>query len=150
MLNKCLLEWQCDRGRQGERWGSRETAKTESDKDPRGGGRWGQMQRETHTPTNAPTPLPLGAHRPSPTLLSLAFWSSKSSRSSSNFFSFASVVTFSSCSFCRAPSSASRWVSSSWRREAGWVVRIQGLGAGVEETVYRLRGLLTQTDPHSG
>lgn len=51
------------------------------------------------------------------TLLSLVFWSSKSSRSSSNFFSFASDVTFSSCSFCRAPSSASRWDSSSWSGE---------------------------------
>lgn len=49
------------------------------------------------------------------TLASLQFWSSRMICSSSSFFSFASVVTFSSCSFCRALSSSSSCSSSSCR-----------------------------------
>lgn len=74
----------------------------------------------THLALACPWPPEASLADPGPTLLSLEFWSSRSSRSSSNFFILASVVTFSSCSFCRAPSSASRWVSSSCGGWRGW------------------------------
>lgn len=48
------------------------------------------------------------------TFRNLEFWSSKSRISSSIFLIFASAVTFSSCSFCRAPSSSSSCSSRSW------------------------------------
>lgn len=48
------------------------------------------------------------------TFRNLEFWSSNSRISSSIFLIFASAVTFSSCSFCRAPSSSSSCSSRSW------------------------------------
>lgn len=51
------------------------------------------------------------------TLDSLLFWSSNSISSSSVFFTLASIVTFSSCSFCRAASSSSSCCSRSCRSE---------------------------------
>lgn len=66
-------------------------------------------QRDSLLPTAPRDP----AH--SLTLASLQFWSSMMIWSSSSFFSLASVVTFSSCSFCRALSSSSSCSSSSYR-----------------------------------
>lgn len=48
------------------------------------------------------------------TFKNLEFWSSNSRISSSIFLILASAVTFSSCNFCRAPSSSSSCSSRSW------------------------------------
>lgn len=49
------------------------------------------------------------------TFKNLEFWSSNSRISSSIFLILASAVTFSSCSFCLAPSSSSSCSSRSWQ-----------------------------------
>lgn len=56
----------------------------------------------------------VSATHPGLTFKNLEFWSSNSRISSSIFLILASAVTFSSCNFCRAPSSSSSCSSRSW------------------------------------